>query len=85
MSFKLAQALRSGRREAQPPSREAILAGLLSQRAAAARAGLHELERLLRNQILWSLPVRRQDHDTPAPADTQPPEGTGDEDISTRE
>jgi hypothetical protein len=60
MSFQLAQALRSGRqREQTPPDRETILAGLLAKRAAAARAGLSGLERLLRSQILWALPIHR--------------------------
>jgi len=39
-------------------SREAILAALLGKRAAAQRAGLHELEKQLRSHILWGLPIR---------------------------
>ena len=66
MSFHLAEALRSGRRaSAKPPSREAILARLLNKRAAAARAGLTDLEKQLRNQIGWALPIRRPADDEP--------------------
>ena len=66
MSFHLAQALSAGRtRRAEPLTRESILAGLLQKRAAAARAGLADLERHLRSQIRWSLPVR-----SPLPAET---------------
>ncbi|MEA3052924.1 MAG: hypothetical protein QOG72_1827 [Sphingomonadales bacterium] len=58
MSFHFAQALNAGRtRRATPLTRESILAGLLQKRAAAARAGLHDLEDQLRSQIRWSLPV----------------------------
>jgi hypothetical protein len=58
MSFHFAQALSAGRsRRPQPLTRESILAGLLQKRAAAARAGLSDLEDQLRSQIRWSLPV----------------------------
>ena len=40
-------------------SREEILARLLRQRAAASQAGLEAQEKMLREQIRWSLPVRR--------------------------
>jgi hypothetical protein len=40
-------------------SRQAILSSLLAKRAAAHRAGLHQLERQLRSQILWGLPMIR--------------------------
>ncbi|HEX8225362.1 MAG TPA: hypothetical protein VF605_16225 [Allosphingosinicella sp.] len=59
LSFRLAKALANGRTPGALASREAILAALLSKRAAARRAGLAEQEALLRGQILWSLPVHR--------------------------
>ena len=58
MSFKFAQALSAGRtRRTAPLTRESILAGLLQKRAAAARCGLADLEKQLRSQIRWSLPI----------------------------
>jgi hypothetical protein len=57
LSFRLAKALAKGRAPGALSSREAILAALLSKRAAARRAGLADQEALLRGQILWSLPV----------------------------
>lgn len=58
MSFHLAQALSAGRtRRTAPLTRESILAGLLRKRAAAARCGLGDLEKQLRSQIRWSLPI----------------------------
>lgn len=57
LSFRLAKALSAGRASGALGSREAILAALLSKRAAAQRAGLTDQEALLRDQILWSLPV----------------------------
>ena len=65
MSFKFAQALSAGRtRRTEPLTRESILAGLLQKRAAAARCGLADLEKQLRSQIRWSLPIL-----TPRPSD----------------
>jgi hypothetical protein len=62
MSFHFAQALSAGRtRRTIPLTRESILAGLLQKRAAAARAGLRDLEDQLRSQIRWSLPVHSPD------------------------
>lgn len=62
ISFKLSQALTRGRAVSNPPnSREAVLARLLAKRAAAHRAGLGELERILRAQIKWALPMRTPD------------------------
>ncbi|HLL31354.1 MAG TPA: hypothetical protein VK403_10195 [Allosphingosinicella sp.] len=58
LSFRLARALEKGRAPGAFASREAILAALLSKRAAARRAGLKDQEAMLRGQILWSLPVR---------------------------
>jgi|GEM_PF-802669 len=58
MSFHFAQALSAGRtRRTVPLTRESILAALLQKRAEAARCGLAELEKQLRSQIRWSLPI----------------------------
>ena len=58
MSFHFAQALSAGRtRRTAPLTRESILAGLLQKRAAAAQCGLGDLEKQLRSQIRWSLPI----------------------------
>lgn len=78
MSFHFAQALSAGRsRRPQPLTRESILAGLLQKRAAAARAGLRDLEDQLRSQIRWSLPVR-------SPATTDDGAPTDDSSMSFR-
>lgn len=62
LSFALAMAIQSGRSsEARERTREAVLARLLQKRAAAHRAGMMRQEQLLRDQILWALPVRRLD------------------------
>jgi hypothetical protein len=62
-SFKLAKAIASGRAaRARPASREQVLVRLLAKRAAAHRAGLHKLEQALRAQILWALPMRRDEN-----------------------
>lgn len=58
LSFRLAKALAQGRAPGALSTRERILAALLSKRAAARQAGLREQEALLREQILWSLPIR---------------------------
>jgi len=59
LSFRLSRALAGGRADkGAPESREAVLERLLRKRAAAHQAGLDEQERLLRNQIIWSLPMR---------------------------
>ena len=62
LSYKLSTALSKGR---QPRSvtREQILVDLLNKRAAAKRAGLADLERKLREQIRWALPLRRARED----------------------
>lgn len=60
MSARLAMALSNGRSNlGAPRSREEVLVRLLRKRAAAQQAGLAELERVLRDQIRWSLPMRR--------------------------
>ncbi|MDB5697249.1 MAG: hypothetical protein JWN69_53 [Alphaproteobacteria bacterium] len=62
-SFQLAKAIAGGRAAgARPTSREQVLARLLAKRAAAHRAGLHALEQALRAQILWALPMRRDEN-----------------------
>ncbi len=62
-SFKLAKAIAGGRAaHARPTSREQVLMRLLAKRAAAHRAGLHKLEQALRAQILWALPMRRDEN-----------------------
>ena len=58
LSYKLSTALAKGRRP-RPVTREQILVDLLNKRAAAKQAGLAELERTLREQIRWALPLRR--------------------------
>jgi hypothetical protein len=58
LSFTLARAVAKGRRDrGVPKSRQAILRGLLNKRAEAHRQGLHDQEKMLREQILWALPV----------------------------
>lgn len=62
-SFRLAKAIAGGRAaRARPTSREQVLVRLLAKRAAAHRAGLHKLEQALRAQILWALPMRRDEN-----------------------
>jgi hypothetical protein len=58
LSFLLARAVDKGRADrGVPKSRQQILVGLLNKRAEAHRQGLTGQERLLREQILWALPV----------------------------
>lgn len=64
LSYRLTKALSQGR-PGSHSSRDSILAGLLNKRAAAQRAGLREQEALLREQIRWSLPVRRPNDPDP--------------------
>lgn len=60
LSFRLHKAVSSGRSiQWRPENREQVLARLLVKRAEAQRAGLDELEATLREQIRWSLPMRR--------------------------
>lgn len=55
-----AKALDSGRRLPRPvATRAMLLASLLAKRATAHNIGAVDLERLLRAQILWSLPIHR--------------------------
>ena len=67
LSVKLSQALDRGRRNVRAPdSRESLLASLLRKRATAHAIGAEELEALLRNQILWALPMRNEAADAVA-------------------
>jgi hypothetical protein len=60
LSLRLSRAISSSRRlKWRPASREEILARLLVKRAEAQQAGLDALETSLRQQIAWSLPMRR--------------------------
>jgi hypothetical protein len=62
LSFMLSRAVARGRRDrGVPKSRQAILRGLLNKRAEAHRQGLHGQERMLREQILWALPLNEPD------------------------
>ena len=55
-----ARALQRGRAEpAPPPTRAGLLLTLLRKRAAAHNVGAEGLEAMLRDQIRWSLPIRR--------------------------
>lgn len=60
LSFRLAKVVAAGRRTRwRPMTREQVLARLLVKRAEAHRAGLEHLETGLRQQIRWSLPIRK--------------------------
>ena len=78
LSYKLSSALAKGR-QSRRLTREQILVDLLNKRAAARRAGLRDLERALREQIRWALPLRRANDDG-MPRDAVQPDlkdGTG--------
>ena len=58
LTFLLSRAVARGRaNRGVPKSRQNILVGLLNKRAEAHRQGLHDQEKLLREQIRWALPV----------------------------
>lgn len=58
LSFSLSKAVAAGREhKGKPDNRETVLARLLVKRAAAHRAGLAELEQIMRGQIRWALPI----------------------------
>ena len=62
LTFLLSRAVDKGRaNRGVPKSRQAILRGLLNKRAEAQRQGLRDQERMLREQILWSLPVNEHE------------------------
>jgi hypothetical protein len=64
LSHRLTKALSDGRKlRWRPQSREQILARLLVKRAEARQAGLDRLEHSLRQQIRWSLPMRKLDEE----------------------
>jgi len=57
---RLSRAIQGGRRlKWRPASREEVLERLLVKRAEARQAGLDGLEKSLRQQIAWALPVHR--------------------------
>ena len=58
LSYRLSKAVARGRENnGKAENREAVLARLLMKRAAAHRAGLSDLEAIMRRQIEWSLPI----------------------------
>jgi hypothetical protein len=58
LSVRFSRALAKGRAASTlPDTREALLFSLLCKRAAAFNVGATEMEAMLRQQILWSLPV----------------------------
>ena len=60
LSVKLTRALERGRSAPTAPrSRAELLRVLLRKRAAAHNAGAGDLEAMLRDQILWALPIQR--------------------------
>ena len=60
LSVKFSRTLQRGRAEpAPPPTRAGLLLTLLRKRAAAHNVGAEDLEAMLRDQIRWSLPIRR--------------------------
>lgn len=62
LSIRFSQALAKGRKLAEPAdTRSAVLRSLLRKRATARTIGANDLEAMLREQILWSLPVHRND------------------------
>jgi hypothetical protein len=64
LSFMLSRAVSRGRSDrGVPKSRQQILVGLLNKRAEAHRQGLRGQERMLREQILWALPVNEAEND----------------------
>ena len=61
---KLSRAIAEGRKLSwRPKSREQVLERLLVKRAEAHQAGLETLEKSLRDQISWALPVHRGDRE----------------------
>ena len=64
LSFLLSRAVSKGRADRGiPKSRQNILLGLLNKRAEAHRQGLHDQERMLREQIRWALPMNEPEAD----------------------
>lgn len=74
LSHRLFRAISGGRRLSwRPSNREQVLARLLVKRAEAKQAGLSELEASLREQIAWSLPMRRGEDDAMTERDGEAP------------
>lgn len=61
ISMILSRAIDRGRSKRPVATRAGVLEALLRKRAAAQVHGAHDLENLLREQIRWSLPMRRLD------------------------
>lgn len=61
LSVILSRATERGRVDRTPETRASVLAGLLRKRAAASVHGAEDTERMLREQIRWSLPIQRGD------------------------
>lgn len=74
--FQLSRAVARGRSSTPgPKSREQILCALLGMRAAAARAGLTDMESQLRSQIRWALPIRFPNVESEQSSDSAEGEG----------
>ncbi|MFW2850601.1 hypothetical protein ACM61V_01560 [Sphingomonas sp. TX0543] len=59
LSLTLSRALEKGRAARPPVTRAGVLRALLRKRATAHGQGAEELEAMLREQILLSLPIER--------------------------
>lgn len=59
LSLTLARALEKGRIARPPATRATVLSALLRKRATAHGQGAKDLEAMLREQILWALPIER--------------------------
>ncbi len=63
LSIRFSKAIAAGRSSPPPPAtREHLLVKLLHKRAIAHNLGAEDLEFMLRQQILWSLPTFGTDH-----------------------
>jgi hypothetical protein len=63
LSIRFAKAIAAGRSTPPPPAtREHLLVSLLHKRAIAHNMGAEDLEYMLRQQILWSLPTFKTEH-----------------------
>ena len=58
MEVTFAKAVESGRSDKKMRTREEILVRLLRKRTYAEAAGMTGLEKILRDQIRWALPIR---------------------------
>ena len=66
LSLQFSRAIARGRAEPLPPTRAELLVTLLRKRAAAHNVGASDLEKLLRDQIRWALPMEREPVHEPA-------------------